>query len=233
MQHPPHTERRRGYILLDRDGTIIHERHYLSDPAGVELLPNAAAGLARMSALGYGLIVVTNQSGIGRGLFSATALAQVHARMSELLLAEGVVLDAVYVCPHHPDDHCTCRKPLPGLAEQAARDFSLSLSLSAAPGTTAARDSDPRPRLDRGHNANPPVDLIVIGDKPADIGLGQSIGATTMLVRTGYGTQSLAAWPRSEGTEIAPLAPPDHIVTDLADAATILAGIASGQSSAA
>jgi len=146
------------YILLDRDGTIIVERHYLADPAGVELLPGAGAALRRLSQLGFRFIVVTNQSGVARGYFDEATLAAIHARMHELLAAEHVAIDAVYHCPHHDRDACTCRKPLPGMAERAADEFGFELR-----------------------------EAIVVGDKCADVGLGRAIGATTILVRTGHG----------------------------------------------
>lgn len=146
------------YVLLDRDGTIIVEREYLSEPAGVELLPGAAEGLRRLQAAGFGLVVVTNQSGIGRGFFDEAALAAVHARMRELLSAENITLDGIYYCPHVADAGCACRKPRTGLAEQAARDL----------GFAAAQ-------------------TYVVGDKAIDVELAEAVGAVSILVRTGYG----------------------------------------------
>ena len=148
----------RRFILLDRDGTIIEERHYLSDPGKVKLLPNASAGLKLMTKLGFGLVVVTNQSGIGRGYFSEKRLNAVHDRMLRLLLEDDVVIDGVYYCPHTPEERCACRKPLTALVDEAAESLKF------------------RPR-----------DCIVIGDKACDIEMGRNIDATTMLVRTGYG----------------------------------------------
>jgi len=149
----------RPAAFLDRDGTINVDCHYLSDPAQVELLPGAAEGLKRLAAMGYALVVVTNQSGIARGYFDAARLDEIHARLAELLAAEGIVLDGVYVCPHGPGDACACRKPLPGLALAAAADLGLDLANS-----------------------------VMIGDKAADVGLGRAIGAkAAILVRTGYG----------------------------------------------
>lgn len=150
----------RRFVLLDRDGTLIHEREYLADPNGVELLPGAAAGLRRMAALGLGLAVVTNQSGIARGYFDLDCLARIHHRMSDLLAEQGVSLDGIFFCPHAPADHCTCRKPLTGLVEQAAAALNFR-----------------------------PSDSFVIGDKPCDVDLGLNVGAATILVDTGYGAQ--------------------------------------------
>ncbi len=171
------------YVLLDRDGTLIVERHYLSDPEQVELLPNAAEGLHAMRRLGFGLIVITNQSGIGRGYFDEAHLGQVHDRLHAVLQHADLTVDGVYYCPHTPDDHCACRKPRPGLIQQAARDLHFE-----------------------------PADCVVIGDKASDIRLGQGVGATTILVRTGYGEQELTK------LEI----PPDAVVADLLEAAAFL-----------
>ena len=148
----------RRFVILDRDGTLIVERNYLADPAGVELLPGAPAGIRHLRELGLGVVVITNQSGIGRGYFDLAALDSIHARMTQMLAAYGVELDGIYCCPHLPDDHCACRKPRAGLLLQAASD----------------------------HGFLPP-DCFVIGDKPCDIHLGKSVGASTVLVTTGYG----------------------------------------------
>lgn len=168
------------YILLDRDGTIIVERHYLATPDGVELLPATAEGLRRLARLGYRFIVVTNQSGLARGYFDEPTLGAMHDWLRELLAAEQITLDAIYYCPHHDADGCDCRKPLDGMARRAAADFGFDVKST-----------------------------IVIGDKCADIGLGQTIGATTILVRTGHGLTTI----RSEACQA------DYAADDLNDAA--------------
>ena len=174
---------RRRFVALDRDGTIIVERQYLSAPEQVELLPGAGAGLRAMRNLGLGLVIVTNQSAIGRGYFDMARLAEIHDRLRELLAGEGVTIDGIYVCPHTPADGCRCRKPLPTLLEQAARE------LGAEAG-----------------------DAFVIGDKPCDIEMGQAAGATTLLVRTGYGAAHEAG-----GVVI-----PDYYADDLLQAAAVV-----------
>lgn len=141
------------FVLLDRDGTLIVDHGYLADPVQVELLPHAVIGLRRLRQLGCGLVILTNQSGIARGKFDERQLAAVHERLWQLLQAEGIELDAIYVCPHGPDDGCACRKPRTGLVEQAARDFDFC----------------------RSH-------CFLIGDKPCDIELGHAIGATTFQI---------------------------------------------------
>jgi histidinol-phosphate phosphatase family protein len=152
------------FILLDRDGTLIEERHYLSDPGGVALLPGVVEGLRALRADGLALVVATNQAGVGRGLFSEAQVAAVHARLSELLAARGVGLDGIFYCPHHPDAGCDCRKPATGLARQAA----------AALGPGA-------------------VPVAVVGDKQCDIDLARALGVPGILVTTGYGASELSA----------------------------------------
>jgi histidinol-phosphate phosphatase family protein len=116
-----------GAVFLDRDGTIIADRHYLRDPAGVELLPGAAWAVARLNDAGIPVVVVTNQSGIGRGYFSRAEYDRVASRLDELLAAEGARVDASYMCPHAPDSRepCACRKPGVLLYEQAIGDLGL------------------------------------------------------------------------------------------------------------
>jgi D-glycero-D-manno-heptose 1,7-bisphosphate phosphatase len=174
----------RRFVVMDRDGTLIVERHYLSDLEQVELLPNVAEGLRQLSAMGLGLVVLTNQSAIGRGFFDEARLEQIHQRLRELLAAEGVQLDGIYFCPHLPDDHCECRKPRTGLMERAAKELGFD-----------------------------PAAAFVIGDKPCDVELGQRVGATTFLVRTGYGAQH-------EGATSA-----DYVVDGVAEAAQVIQGV--------
>jgi D-glycero-D-manno-heptose 1,7-bisphosphate phosphatase len=150
-------------VLLDRDGTIIVERDHLSLPEQVELLPGAAEGLRRLRSLGLGLVIVSNQSAIGRGLFDEARLEAIHRRLRALLKSEDVEIDAIYVCPHKPDAGCPCRKPETGLVQQAAREYDFD-----------------------------PVQSFVIGDKVCDIELGRRIGAVTILVQTGYGAEVAA-----------------------------------------
>ena len=174
----------RRFVALDRDGTIIAERQYLSSPNEVELLPGAGAGLRAMREQGLGLIIVTNQSAVGRGYFDMARLEEIHDRLRGLLAAEGVTLDGIYVCPHAPEEQCRCRKPLPALLEQAARELGFE-----------------------------PRDCVAIGDKPSDMEMGRAVGATTVLVRTGYGAEHEAAGRVSA----------DYVVDDLVEAAAKLA----------
>jgi D-glycero-D-manno-heptose 1,7-bisphosphate phosphatase len=152
--------------VLDRDGTINVERHYLATPGEVELLPGAAEGLRHLRDLDLELIVITNQSGVGRGYFTEHTLALIHDRLIECLDAEGVRLTDIYICPHVPTAGCACRKPGPALLEQAGREHGFS-----------------------------PRDAFVIGDKVSDVELGRRAGSTTLLVRTGYGAETARRGP--------------------------------------
>jgi D-glycero-D-manno-heptose 1,7-bisphosphate phosphatase len=121
------TRERRPAAFLDRDGTIIEDREYLADPAGVALRPGAAAAIAALNADNIPVVVITNQSGIGRGYFTREQYDSVHARMLELLSTAGAHVDATYICPHAPDlvPPCACRKPGTLLYEQAVEEHAL------------------------------------------------------------------------------------------------------------
>ena len=149
-------------VFLDRDGTLIADRGYLSDPASISLLPGAAEGLRRLAAGGARLVVLTNQSGVARGLMTGLQLEAVHAELRRLLRTEGIELAGIYVCPHGPDDGCGCRKPAPGLAHRAAEQLGLDLS-----------------------------DCLVVGDRAADLGLARALGVPGVLVLTGAGRRTL------------------------------------------
>ena len=153
-------------LFLDRDGVIIDDAHYLSDPAGVRLLPGVAAALGRARGAGWLLIGVSNQSGIGRGLYGEADFAAVQARVDAQLLAAGARLDALYYCPHDPAAGCRCRKPSPGLLEEAATRFRWRDDLS-----------------------------WLIGDKVADVELALTARLAPALVRTGKGEGESARLP--------------------------------------
>lgn len=120
----------RRAAFLDRDGTIIVDRDYPGDPDAVELIPGAADAIRRLRDAGFAAVMVTNQSGIGRGLISEAAYRAVQGRMEEMLAAAGVRLDGVYYCPHAPEAACTCRKPATGLYLQAAQELGVDLAAS-------------------------------------------------------------------------------------------------------
>ena len=150
-------------VFLDRDGVLMEDSHYVGDVHRVILIPSAPAALKRLQAAGYKLLVVTNQSGVGRGYFTRSHVEQVHAHLDEQFARAGVRIDRYYVCPHHPDDNCACRKPSPKSLRDAAAEFSLDLAR-----------------------------CFMIGDRPSDIQTGHNAGAKTILVLTGAGQQTLA-----------------------------------------
>jgi len=155
---PPAPGDPRPILFIDRDGVIIEDADYLSDPAQVRLIPGAADALRRAAAAGWRLICLTNQSGIGRGYYAEADFAAVQRRVDALLAEAGVVLAAVYYCPHAPEDGCGCRKPAPGLLAEASAAFAWEPAASA-----------------------------LAGDKLSDIRLGLDAGLRTYLVRTGQG----------------------------------------------
>ena len=169
--------------MLDRDGTIVAERRYLADPEHVEMLPGVGRALRELREAGLGLVLMSNQSGIGRGYFGVEELKNVHRRLDELLTSEGTCLDGCYFCPHTPEERCACRKPSPGMIRQAANELGF----------------DPRAGF-------------FVGDKASDVGAGRAVGATTFLVRTGYG-----AIAEREGAE-----DPDFVVDRLLDVVPII-----------
>ena len=149
-------------VFLDRDGTIIEDIGYIGDPDDVRLIPDAAEAIRRISQAGYLVVIVSNQSGVARGLFDEAALSDVHARVEALLRAEGAALDGAYYCPYL-DSHDTkveayrrdseLRKPNTGMLRQAARDLNIDLSRS-----------------------------WMIGDSPSDVEAGRRAGCETILV---------------------------------------------------
>ncbi len=151
----------RGWaVFLDRDGTLLRLVPYLKDPERAQLYAGAVEALRSLQAAGARLVVVTNQAGIARGLMTRDDVARVNRRLMARLAVAGVWLDAVEVCPHHPDftGPCRCRKPAPGLLTRAAR----------------------RLRIDLGRS-------WLIGDSVSDLEAGEAAGTRTALVRTGYG----------------------------------------------
>jgi D-glycero-D-manno-heptose 1,7-bisphosphate phosphatase len=158
----------RRAVFVDRDGVINEERRHVHRPQDFVLLPGAAAGLRRLAAAGWRLVVVTNQAGIGRGLYTEADYAHLTAHMRALLRAEGVTLDGVYHCPHHPIHGlgawrvaCACRKPAPGMLQRAAAELGLDLSRSAIVG-------DKRSDLDAGRAAGLACCVLVASGHPTD-----------------------------------------------------------------
>jgi heptosyltransferase-2 len=152
----PHVSLKGVTIFLDRDGTLNHEVSYIRNPQELRLIPGAAESVARLNRAGARVVLVTNQSGIGRGFVTPEVLEATHVRLKDLLATAGGRLDAIYFCPHHPDDGCLCRKPGVLMVERATRDLGLDLGRA-----------------------------YVIGDQTRDIELGHRVGIKAVLVRTG------------------------------------------------
>ncbi|MFA6566797.1 MAG: HAD family hydrolase [Victivallales bacterium] len=117
-------------VFLDRDGTIMFDPGYISDPGKVEIFGEAVEALKALREAGYLLLIITNQSGIGRGYFSPGDLEKVNMRMTALFEERGVLFDGIYVCPHVDEDKCACRKPQPGLIFRAACEHDIDISVS-------------------------------------------------------------------------------------------------------
>ena len=157
-------------VFLDRDGTLIVERAYLDDPGGVALVEGAADAIRRLKAAGFKVVVVTNQSGIARGLYSLEDYHAVARRLDSVLAHEDAPPDATYYCPHHPDHTgpCDCRKPDTGMHRRADARFGVDFSRS-----------------------------YYVGDKASDVLPASELGGQGILVRTGYGDEQADAVPES------------------------------------
>ncbi len=153
---------RRVAVFLDRDGTINEEMGYINHLSRLVLLPKAAAGIARLNRAGLKVLVVTNQSGVARGYFPPELVEGVHARLRELLAADGARLDGIYTCLHGPAEGCACRKPRPGLLLAAAAEHGLDLRR-----------------------------CYLVGDRYNDLLTAAAVGAKGILVLTGYGRGEL------------------------------------------
>lgn len=154
-------------VILDRDGTIVVDRGYLDDPAQLCFLPGAAEGLRLWHERGHPLVIVSNQSGIGRGRLSIERAREVNARLLQMIETAGARIAGVYFCPHRPEDGCACRKPEPQLLLEAA----------------AALGFDP-------------AQAVVIGDKSSDVELGRRVHALTLLVsQDGHASDGLPCEP--------------------------------------
>jgi D-glycero-D-manno-heptose 1,7-bisphosphate phosphatase len=161
----------RPAVFLDRDGTISEDVGYLNDVSQFRMFPFAAEAIRKLNDANLPVIVVTNQSGVGRGMFAESMVHIVHEEMTQQIAAAGAHLTAIYYCPHTSDDDCECRKPKPGMIRQAAREHDVDLARS-----------------------------FVVGDRYGDVELAQANGGCGVLVRTGYGAEDLrvngASWAR-------------------------------------
>ena len=155
------------WVILDRDGVINEDSDaYIKSPEVWEAIPGSLEAIELLTRHGYRLVVITNQSGIARGYFNEEVLAKIHAKMVREVAALGGRIDAIYHCPHGPEDGCECRKPKAGLYRRMAEDFAVNLQ-----------------------------GVPAIGDSFRDLEAAQSVGAAPMLVATGKGMGTLTLHP--------------------------------------
>jgi D-glycero-D-manno-heptose 1,7-bisphosphate phosphatase len=153
------TARAGPLVILDRDGVINYDSEaYIKSPAEWRPLPGSLEAIAALNKDGRRVVVVSNQSGVGRGLFSEAVLAAIHAKMIGAIESAGGAVSGVYYCPHRPEDKCACRKPAPGMLQKIARDFGCALTR-----------------------------VPFVGDKVSDVQAAEAVRARPILVRTGNG----------------------------------------------
>lgn len=152
-------------VFFDRDGTLIEEKGFLGDPEEVSLIPGAVEALKIAKAMGFLRIVISNQSGVGRGYFGIDEVKAVNKRLEELLREKGTEVEDFFFCPHAPEEDCMCRKPRPGLLLEASLKYAIDLKSS-----------------------------YMIGDREGDVGAIASMGGKAILVLTGYGEETWRRW---------------------------------------
>ncbi len=176
-------------VILDRDGTINEDRGYIGAPEDVVLIAGAAEAIKELNKRDIPVIVITNQSGLARGFYTEQDLGVVNKRLEALLEAEGARIDGLFYCPHHPDEHCECRKPETGLIDEAARGHDIDLSRS-----------------------------VMVGDKASDMELARRTGMMSVLVLTGYGPVALEEIKHGIGGGGHGLSNLDFVAEDLGEA---------------
>lgn len=163
-------------IILDRDGVInVDSDAYIKTPDEWVAIPGSLEAIARLSQWGYRVVVASNQSGLGRGLFNMETLSDIHDKMMRQVVAAGGRIDAIFFCPHAPESECECRKPKSGMLKQIAKRYSLSLKNTPA-----------------------------VGDSLRDLQAASQEGALPILVLTGKGEQTLQTHALPEGTLVFP-----------------------------
>ncbi|KGD98979.1 D,D-heptose 1,7-bisphosphate phosphatase [Achromobacter sp. RTa] len=161
-------------IILDRDGVINQDSDaFVKNPDEWIALPGSLQAIARLTQAGWRVVVATNQSGLARGLFDMDTLTAIHAKMRRELAAAGGSIDAVFMCPHGPDDNCTCRKPRPGMFEQIGHRYDVDLA-----------------------------GVPAVGDSLRDLQASSSVGCSPWLVLTGNGNKTLAKGGLPENTRV-------------------------------
>ncbi len=179
----------RWAVFLDRDGTINEDIGYLSEPGQLRFIKRSAEAMRMLNRARIPAVIITNQAGIAKGLIPESAVAPIERRFRQMLNEERISIDGLYYCPHHPDavvekyrKACSCRKPAPGMLFRAAGDCGLDLARS-----------------------------FVVGDKASDIQLAHNVGATGVMVMTGYGREHMNNYPPE-------FSPPHHACADLYEA---------------
>ena len=163
-------------VILDRDGVVNHDsKQFIKSPAEWRPIPGSIDAIAKLSQAGYRVIIATNQSGIGRGLFDMDTLNAIHEKMHRAVQQAGGRIDAIFYCPHPIEDDCKCRKPKTGMFERIARCFNVDL-----------------------------IGTPSVGDSLRDLQAAAAVGARPLLVLTGKGTQTQAEGGLPEGTQVFP-----------------------------
>ena len=180
-------------VFLDRDGTLNEDAGYITSPDALILFPGVGEAIARLKEGGSRVILVTNQSAIARGLINKDDLHRIHRKLESKLKEDGGWLDGIFYCPHHPDDVCACRKPNPGLVNQATKQFGLNLSRS-----------------------------YLVGDKMIDMQLANRVGSKAVLVTTSEYSQKAVSAMQKKEIQVACVAPSlceavNWIIQDAAD----------------
>jgi heptosyltransferase-2 len=148
-------------VFVDRDGTLGPDIPYLDAPERLELFGCTPDAIRRLREAGFKVVVITNQSGIGRGYFSLETLDSIHRRLREMLKERDADYDALYFCPHKPEERCMCRKPMTGMIDRAVRELGISLD-----------------------------DSYLVGDDAVDVQLARNCGLRSVLVMTGHGAEA-------------------------------------------
>lgn len=162
-------------IILDRDGVINEERDdYIKNPAEWVPIPGSLSSIGALTRAGHCLVVASNQSGVGRGLFTEETLTRIHDTMREAMLSWGGRIDQIFYCPHHPSDDCVCRKPKPGMLHAIASHYAVDLATEA----------------------------LMIGDAERDVACAKAAGCPVVLVKTGRGLQTLERYGAVWGNEV-------------------------------
>lgn len=161
------------FILLDRDGVINHESSgYIKSPEEFELYPDSVRAIANLSQAGYTIIICTNQSGLGRGLFNIEQLNEIHTKLHKAVNQAGGHIDAIFYCPHLSKDNCSCRKPKPGMILDVFDRF----------------------------NIENPSNIMFVGDSARDLDAIHAVGGIPVLVKTGNGLKTLSNGQIHSGT---------------------------------